>query len=154
MESSASYTLVIIAAYTPGHPLRTVDPRRATLTGCAELAKLGHVTRGADFPDHELAVSGTRHPGGGLFPLRTPKGRDPIQLQDLLAYSQDRLLAQAAGPLERSIPTAAALRRAESEGPRMVNVMTRTFSIYCECFYPGAEAATCMRRCGPRLPER
>ena len=62
--------------------------RAGEVTGCAELAKLGHVTRARISQIMSLQCLAPDIQEEVLFLPRTPKGRDPIQLRDLLPIAR------------------------------------------------------------------
>ena len=62
--------------------------RTGEVTGCAELAKLGHVTRARISQIMSLQCLAPDIQEEVLFLPRTPQGRDPIQLRDLLPIAR------------------------------------------------------------------
>jgi hypothetical protein len=62
--------------------------RAGEVTGCAELAKLGHVTRARISQIMSLQCLAPDIQEEVLFLPQTPKGRDPIQLRDLLPIAR------------------------------------------------------------------
>ena len=62
--------------------------RAGEVTGCAELAKLGHVTRARISQIMSLQCLAPDIQDEVLFLPRTPQGRDPIQIRHLLPLAR------------------------------------------------------------------